>query len=110
MNQALSELREVEATAEDVINCARVYRDIYQGATLTPQALVANWPDLMMRARPVGSYDPAASMERALTIVEPAALEAPIDDGSPVGDWSGLRDKMESIGEMPENVLDVAAD
>jgi hypothetical protein len=101
LNQALAELREVEATPEDVLQCARAYREMYSGATLTPQALVANWPDLKQRIRPIASYDPEASMLRALSIVEPAELEAPVDDT--VTSKEMFQERMALIGQMPED-------
>lgn len=71
LNQALMELREIEATPEQVTSAARAYRAMYENATLTPQALVGNWPDLMKwlrGARTAYGYDPSDSMQRAIEI------------------------------------------
>ena len=76
LNSALVELREVEAQPKDVRMAAQVYRTLYQGASLTPQALTANWPDLMrhVRASQLPPYDPAESHRAAL---EKAGEELP---------------------------------
>ena len=105
LNSALAELREVGATPEDVLNCARAYREMYQGATLTPQALTANWPDLKRMARPTQPYDPEASFERALTLVDPKELEAPPDEGL---SREEVREKMAALGTMPADAEEEA--
>jgi hypothetical protein len=62
---------------------------------------VANWPDLKQRIRPIASYDTEASMLRALSIVEPAELEAPVDDTVTTPEL--FHEKVASIGRMPED-------
>jgi hypothetical protein len=50
VNKALKELREVHPDdyllADLIHDRARMYRDVYEGAALTPQALVGNWSQL----------------------------------------------------------------
>lgn len=47
MNKALKELREVNATPEQIERAASSYRKIYPGMQLTPNALAANWAQIM---------------------------------------------------------------
>jgi DNA-binding transcriptional MocR family regulator len=46
VNRALKELREVNATPEDIRARANAYKTKYPGAALTPTALAANWSQL----------------------------------------------------------------
>lgn len=85
LNSALAELREVDAEPRQVRMAAQVYRTLYQGASLTPQALTANWPDLMrhVRAAELPPYDPVeshkAAMEKAGEVLElPTGPEVPM--------------------------------
>lgn len=104
LNAALVELREVEATPEQVIAAARIYRSLYEGATLTPQALTGNWPELMRHYRGFTSprYDPAESFAAALEKADLSDDDEPQHalPAGPVGDEiKRVADRMGSIEE-----------
>jgi hypothetical protein len=44
LNKAVKELREVNATDQQVHDTAKAYRNQYPNATLTPTALIKHWP------------------------------------------------------------------
>lgn len=46
MNKALKELREVNATADQIKGAAAAYRKMYPNFTLTPNAMVSNWAQI----------------------------------------------------------------
>lgn len=48
LNGALKQLREVEATPQDIWERAQIYRFMYPTLVLTPMALVNRWADLTM--------------------------------------------------------------
>ena len=48
LNGALKQLREVQATPQDIWERAQIYRFMYPSLVLTPTALVNRWADLTM--------------------------------------------------------------
>jgi len=46
LNKALKELREVNATADQIRGAAAAYRKMYPNFTLTPNAMVSNWAQI----------------------------------------------------------------
>lgn len=71
LNAAAKELREVEATPEDIEVRARAYRAMYPNSVLTPQALTGNWNSLMPKGTTATTPE-----ERARAAQREAGIEA----------------------------------
>ena len=83
LHKAAKDLEAVEADPNEVARRAQVYRVNYRGATISPNAIAANWADLAEPRRPVSTADVEAAARKADmaqwvadTTAEEAASEA----------------------------------
>ena len=79
LHRAAKDLEAVEANPADVARRAQVYRVNFRSATMTPNAIAANWADLAEPRQPVSTADVEKAARRSAQrqwAEEQAALEA----------------------------------